>query len=251
MADAAAGASTLAPRPSSTLYVQNLNESIKLPVLKQSLEALFSTYGPVLSIVAHSNLRMRGQAFISFGDTETATRALEEVNGFPLYGKGMRIAYAKTPSDSVVAATNPDGLSAHQEARKERKRIWRRNNPQRLRAMLRHINAEKAARGEAALLPAKSAASQARAQANQVPDEYLPPNKLLFIQGLPTSVGKAELEALFGAYPGLEIVRTIPAKTDIAFIEYADIPQAVAAREALNNYVLSDGSQMRVSFARA
>lgn len=107
-------------------------------------------------------------------------------------------------------------------------------------------------------MPAKSAASQARAQANQLPDEYLPPNKLLFLQGLPSSVGKRELEGLFGAcvhpltsYPGLEIVRTIPAKTDIAFVEYADVPQAVTAREALNNYVLPDGSRVRVSFARA
>lgn len=89
MADATDVANAPAPAPNSTLYVQNLNERIKVPVLKQSLEALFSTYGPVLSVVAHSNLRMRGQAFISFGDTDTATRALEEVNGFPLYGKGM------------------------------------------------------------------------------------------------------------------------------------------------------------------
>lgn len=147
MADA-----TDAPAPNATLYVQNLNERIKLPLLKQALEMLFSTYGPVLSVVAHTNLRMRGQAFVSFGDVNTATRALEEVNGFPLYGKGMvrvgadeRISYAKTPSDSVVAAKNPDELPAHQAARKDRKRIWRRHNPQRLRAMLRHINAIKGA----------------------------------------------------------------------------------------------------------
>lgn len=80
---------TDAPVPNATLYVQNLNERIKLPLLKQALEMLFSTYGPVLSVVAHTNLRMRGQAFVSFGDVDTATRALEEVNGFPLYGKGM------------------------------------------------------------------------------------------------------------------------------------------------------------------
>lgn len=57
----------------------------------------------------------------------------------------QRIAYAKTQSDAVVAASNPDGLAAHQDERKERKRIWRRHNPQRLRAMLRHINAIKGA----------------------------------------------------------------------------------------------------------
>lgn len=112
-----------APEPNETLYIQNLNESVTVPgtymqegsegikkknsvsrarnspafrhltlraiVMKQSLEALFSNYGPVLSVVAHRNLRMRGQAFVSFQDVSTSSKALQEVNGFPLYGKSM------------------------------------------------------------------------------------------------------------------------------------------------------------------
>ena len=96
------------PEPNETLYIQNLNEGIKKNsvsrarnspafrhltlraiVMKQSLEALFSNYGPVLSVVAHRNLRMRGQAFVSFQDVSTSSKALQEVNGFPLYGKSM------------------------------------------------------------------------------------------------------------------------------------------------------------------
>lgn len=95
MADGASSAPEAAPN--ETLYIQNLNERVQLPsmyamltsVMKQSLEALFSTFGPVLSIVAHKNLRMRGQAFVSFQDKETASRAMKEVSGFPLYGKSM------------------------------------------------------------------------------------------------------------------------------------------------------------------
>lgn len=94
MADGASGSAVV---PNETLYIQNLNERVQLPsaymwltpVMKQSLEALFSTFGPVLSIVAHKNLRMRGQAFVSFPDKETASRAMKEVSGFPLYGKSM------------------------------------------------------------------------------------------------------------------------------------------------------------------
>jgi putative uncharacterized protein (fragment) len=66
--------------------------------MKQSLEALFSTFGKVLSVVAHSNLRMRGQAFVSFRDVETATNAMNEVNGFPLYGKSMVRAVHTVPN---------------------------------------------------------------------------------------------------------------------------------------------------------
>ncbi len=32
---------------------------------------------------------MRGQAFITFPDVDTANKARKEVNEFPLYGKGM------------------------------------------------------------------------------------------------------------------------------------------------------------------
>ena len=96
---AGASASGAPVAPNETLYIQNLNESVAIPgmcvcaandaVMKQTLEALFTTYGPVLSIVAHKNLRMRGQAFVSFQDVATASKAKHEVNGFPLYGKSM------------------------------------------------------------------------------------------------------------------------------------------------------------------
>ena len=74
---------------SETLYIQNLNEKIKIPVLKASLRGLFKSYGEVLDVVAHSNLRMRGQAFVSFDNAEIAKKALKEVRGFPLYSKPM------------------------------------------------------------------------------------------------------------------------------------------------------------------
>lgn len=58
-------------------------------MLKASLEALFSTYGDVLSVTAHRNVRMRGQAFVAFSEEEAASKAVKEVAGFPLYGKPM------------------------------------------------------------------------------------------------------------------------------------------------------------------
>lgn len=74
---------------SETLYIQNLNEKIKIPVMKASLRGLFKSYGEVLDVVAHANLRMRGQAFVSFESADVATKALKEVRGFPLYSKPM------------------------------------------------------------------------------------------------------------------------------------------------------------------
>ena len=90
---------------SETLYIQNLNEKVKIPVLKASLRSLFKSYGEVVDVVAHANLRMRGQAFVSFESPEIAKKALKEVRGFPLYSKPMvRLAY-HTVGESYGADT--------------------------------------------------------------------------------------------------------------------------------------------------
>ena len=58
-------------------------------VMKQTLTNLFRNYGEVLDVVAHRNIRMRGQAFVSFPDPEIAKKAQKEVNRFPLYSKAL------------------------------------------------------------------------------------------------------------------------------------------------------------------
>ena len=88
--------------PNKTLYVRNLDESVKLPVLKQDLHTLFSRFGNVINVVAHKNIRMRGQAFIVFEDLLAAQKALGEIQDFPFHGKNMEVHYAKTQSDDTV-----------------------------------------------------------------------------------------------------------------------------------------------------
>ena len=39
-----------------------------------------------------------------------------------------------------------------------------------------------------------------------MPDEYLPPNKILFLQNLPETVTKDQLMALFSQYVNLRVV---------------------------------------------
>lgn len=55
--------------------------------MKETLASLFKPYHPLGPIVAHRNVRMRGQAFVSFRDKATAALAQKDVNEFPLYGK--------------------------------------------------------------------------------------------------------------------------------------------------------------------
>ena len=58
-------------------------------MMKSTLQNLFKTYRPILPIIAHKNVRMRGQAFVSFANVDMANKARKEVNEFPLYGKAM------------------------------------------------------------------------------------------------------------------------------------------------------------------
>ncbi|KAK0500901.1 hypothetical protein EDD18DRAFT_1146487 [Armillaria luteobubalina] len=229
------------PKPKcETLYVQNLNEKIKIDVLKSSLRGLFKPYG-VLDVVAHSNLRMRGQAFVSFETPEQAEKAMNDVRGFPLYSKSMQISFARTRADAVVKKLDEEHFEEHKAQRAEHKKATRYNNPLKQKFKAKRMAAE--IDGGAALPISKRPNVQ-------MPDEYLPPNKILFLQNLPESVTKEQLVTLFSQYPNLHEVRLIPSKKDIAFVEYLDEGSSGAAKDALHNYKLDGENKIKITFAR-
>ncbi|KAA1068121.1 hypothetical protein PGTUg99_019100 [Puccinia graminis f. sp. tritici] len=84
----------------------------------------------------------------------------------------------------------------------------------------------------------------------QMPDEYQPPNKILFIQNLPENAGKDALEVLFKQYPNLVEVRTIPGRSNIAFVEYVDATSSGVAKDALHNYKFDGEHKIKVTFAK-
>ncbi|CAG8956077.1 hypothetical protein HYFRA_00011861 [Hymenoscyphus fraxineus] len=89
--------------PNSSLYVTNLPSSkIQKEDLRKSLYSLFSTYGPVLDVVALRTAKMRGQAHIVFRDVQTSTQAMRDLQGFEFFGKEMQIQYAKSKSDAIA-----------------------------------------------------------------------------------------------------------------------------------------------------
>ncbi|TFY61561.1 hypothetical protein EVJ58_g4441 [Rhodofomes roseus] len=237
-------AAPAAPAPSAepeTLYIQNLNEKIKIPVLKASLRSLFKAYGEALDVVAHSNLRMRGQAFVAFESAEIAKKALKEVRGFPLYSKPMQISFARTRSDAVVKKIDAAHYEEHKIRRLEHKKATRYTNP---------LKRKYKARKQAMDMDGTGAAPVSKRPNVQMPDEYLPPNKILFLQNLPESVTKDQLMALFSQYPNLHEVRLIPTKKDIAFVEYVDEGSATMAKDALHNYKLDGENKIKITFAR-
>ncbi|KAK3816769.1 MAG: RNA binding protein [Linnemannia elongata] len=278
------------PAPSLTLYIKNLNEKIKLDVLKKSLKALFGQYGQVLEIVAHSNIRMRGQAFVVFEDQESASKALAEVQSFPLYGKPMVIQFSKNKSD---AHAKKDGdfeehhkqrlltkekfanefkhkkrqqkLQAKQQALAQEQQRLHEEQQQALLAQQQQQQAIFAAQQHQnpyqqyppyGAQPAAGASSLPGAGAAaggvpMIPDEYLPRNSILFLQNLPQeSTVEAQLVSLFQQYPGFKEVRMVPGKKGIAFVEYDNEYYSAAAKTALADYQVGPEHKMKVTFAR-
>lgn len=102
----------------------------------------------------------------------------------------------------------------------------------------------KAARGQG-LRPATTAAAAV------VPDEYLPPNKILFLQNLPEEYDVDALTAIFGRFEGFREVRLVPGRRGIAFVEYEAESGAISAKENTAGMTLGEGGQtIKVTYQR-
>ncbi|KJZ78385.1 hypothetical protein HIM_02423 [Hirsutella minnesotensis 3608] len=88
--------------PNQTLYITNLPSSkIQKDDLRTALYMLFSTFGPVLDVVALKTMAMRGQAHIVYRDIQTSTQAMRHLDGQTFLGRQLKIQYAKSKSHFV------------------------------------------------------------------------------------------------------------------------------------------------------
>jgi RNA recognition motif-containing protein len=252
------------------VYVRNLEERVKIETLKEGLHEIFSEFGTVVEIVAKTNLRAKGQAFIVFEKAEDAAAAVEEVHGFEFFGKPMEVALAKTRSDATVKSQgNEEDFEAHKRRRIAEKgacRILLRN----IRTVLTLSSTDKKRALEAAeeqkrLKRVAAGAPDAAARPIKgrpglkssnpgapavVPDEYLPPNKILFVQNLPEDYDIEAVTSIFGRFDGFREVRLVPGRRGIAFVEYDNEQGAITAKENTAGMVLSDSNTIKVTYQR-
>ncbi|KAI8949650.1 RNA recognition domain-containing protein [Xylaria longipes] len=244
--------------PIATVYVRNLEERVKPETIKEALSAVFSEYGNIIDVVAKTNLKAKGQAFIVFDKPESALQAIEEVQGFELFDKPMQLALARTRSDATVSATgNREEFELHQrrrlaekdkrkaaEAAEEQKRLKR---PGAVAPTTESNRPVKTARGAAGLKATGGAAGGNAV----VPDEYLPPNKILFVQNLPDDYDIEALTGIFGRFEGFREVRLVPGRKGIAFIEYEAEAGAITAKENTAGMAVGDGNKfIKVTYQR-
>ncbi|KAK1766775.1 U2 small nuclear ribonucleoprotein B [Phialemonium atrogriseum] len=249
----------MASSPSvSTVYVRNLEERVKPEPLKEALHAIFSEYGNVIEIIAKTNLKAKGQAFIVFDNPESAQKAIDEIQGFELFEKPMQVALARTRSDATVElAGNAEELDAHRRRRlaeKDKKRAIQSAEEQ--KRLKRPVPGAPGAAPDLAGRPAKTARGAGLKPTGPsapavVPDEYLPPNKILFVQNLPDDFDVEALTEIFGRFEGFREVRLVPGRKGIAFVEYEAEQGAISAKENTAGMSLKGGEKiMKVTYQR-
>ena len=249
--------------PSQTLYLKNLNEKTKIPELKKALYLLFSQFGNVLDLRAVKNDHLRGQAWVVMGDVGSAVRALREMDGFSFYGKDMRVHFAKHDSDVVVRARGDE--PPKRERRDKRKRL---PSTAQLKAQKRQQQAEAAAAttaqqpqqpmGIGGAAPA-GAPPAALPQPGMAPFPFpfgpgfpvpLLPNRVLFVENLPAGITLPALSALFAPHPGFVECRLVPVREGVAFVEFEDEARATHVLALMQGFKLSEGHEMRITYAK-
>ncbi|KAJ3106702.1 hypothetical protein HDU96_008139 [Phlyctochytrium bullatum] len=239
--------------PSQTLYVRSINEKVKKHEVKKCLYHLFSQYGEILDVVALRTEKMRGQAFVAFAEQADATSALRALQGFPFFGKALRIEYGKGISHAVMLREGrilpPKVVQA--KLAKAAKRLREDDDDEGEESNKRPALEESKEEGE----DDDDMEMEAEEDSDDNPQGEggeNPPYNILFANFLPASVtGTPDmLGLLFKQYPGFKEVRLVPNKSDIAFIEYETVNQAAEAKARLDGFLIAKGHPLKLQFAK-
>lgn len=211
--------------PGPTIYINNLNEKLPKEELKKCMYAMFSQFGKIIDVVALKTLKLRGQCWVVFTDTAAATNALRTMQGFPFFDKPIRLSYARGESDAIS-------------------KLKGTYKPQKKKAT------DKAAGKDAPTSKAKPAAVAGGPRPAAGPQAQAPPNKTLFVQGLPEATTDQMLQMLFAQFPGFKEVRMVEARPGIAFVDFDNEMESGLALSGLQGYKITPNHAMNISFAK-
>lgn len=239
---------------SSTLYIQNLNERVPLKSLTHGLRELVNSLDiPVMEIYAKKRLEMRGQAFVVCPTVDDAMRGLKLLQGYRIFGKSMVVKISRRKSHVIA---KKDGTLEMELRLREMDRLEKANRPPRLTRRQQMMMAH--AQSGAPSTPSMPAIPKMPGQMPQVVSsgEVQLPNKILFVEHIPSTATEADVSGLFSSYAGFVEVRLVPTRPGLAFVEFEDETRSSIARQALDGHLMasasgsSDGVKISVSFAR-
>lgn len=241
----------------SRIYIKNLNEKINLNTLKETLKTELSVYGPILDIIAHKNIKMRGQAFVVYESLESAQAAVKSLQSeFKiLFDKPLQVSFAKTKSDAIVKRDSKDDESVFEKHKEQRLQVKQEKQPEfekmketgKTRGGKSKTGTKRKGQSEPGSKKRRTSVG-GTSVVSSVVDDNLPPNKLLLLQNLPADVSSAQIDEIYSKYPGFIEVRLV-APRRLAFVEYETDDHAVVAKEDTQSLELG-GNMVKVTYTK-
>lgn len=241
-----------------TLYLSNIDWSIKKPLLKRSLLALFSRHGKVIDVIclrgetAGGRKPLRGQAWVIFESLTAATAALQAERGFVFFGRPLMVNYAKEVSDRIAKRDGTFGAKTKEK-----------------RAAKRKLEEEGGGGGDAAKMAKLDSGANTTSvndpssllvggqQSSGDPPSSEPrkiggvsasntPSSLLLGKELPTECNEMMLAMLFRQYSGYKEVKLLG--EGYATIEFGSENEATSALKGLNGFKLTTSATLDLTY---
>lgn len=82
------------------------------------------------------------------------------------------------------------------------------------------------------------------------PSRHEETNNILFLSNLPDETDDEMLRLLFEEFPGVQDVRLVPNRSDIAFVEFATAAQAGVGMQGLQGFKIDPQHAMTITYAK-
>lgn len=174
----------------------------------------------MLSVTAHKNLKMRGQAFIAFENEKKAKEAVAILDGVELFQKTIHAELAKSSSNATIEKNlDKEKYDAYLEERSKYKK-----------ALDEKKEVEK------------------KQKPTKVNLDNTPPNKILLIQDLPADTTREDLSEVFSKHVGFVEIRLVAVRR-VAFVEFESEKTAIPAKEQNQGLTIRE-QKVSVNYAK-
>lgn len=223
-----------------TVYIRNLNEKLTVSSLRKNLTALFNDAGfRVLDVQACKNLKLRGQAFVSFAGTVDVNSVVETFNTKMVCGKPMNVRVAKAESDLAAEKTlTGEKYKQYIQRHREARLLRRQQEKEKAGSKKRGLDGD-----DDSPAGGKPASKRTKTQEKAVP------NHILIITGLPKDTQEQDLIDLFTRYSRFLTVNLVLVR-QLALVEFQTEENAVECVDELGASVSVKGQTCTLAFAK-
>lgn len=249
--------------PNPTLYLSNIDWSIKKALLKRSLLALFSRHGKVIEVIclrgdAGGRKPLRGQAWVIFETLTAATAALQAERGFVFFGRPLMVNYAKEASDRIAKRDGSYGTKTKERRAAKRKMEDEGEDGEAAKlaklsngapSTVTSVSDPSSLVGQQSSAPpsvTQSTADSGDAKKVGGVQASSTPSTLLLAKGLPDECNEMMLTMLFRQYSGYKGVKLLG--EGMATIEFATENEATSGLKGLSGFKLTTSSTLDLTY---